>query len=606
MIFTAPFILLGLAVLPPLYWLLRLTPPTPRRIAFPPVAFLHDLATTNRTPQRLPPFILWLRLTILALIIIGLAGPAQKPTATLPGHGPILLVIDNDWSTAADWPARLAQAQSLISAAAAQQRSVALLTTAPDPDGTPPFIIGPMAPQAAASTAAALTPYPWPANHTLTAKTLQSATEPTRLYIANGLVVDANFLNLLHPARIFSPNTLPSLLGDPHLNPDGSLITHLIAGPPGQTLLAKTATGATLASAPFDAQGNATITLPPALNNQVAALTLAGPPTAGSTALLDASTRTILIGLTAGGQNAETPFLGPLYFLKRALPPGSQTATGSLNSLIGQHPGLIILADTSLTQAEQDAATAYLTQGGILLRFAGPLTAAAPDNLTASPLLAGDRSLGGTLSWTTPQALAPFTGPLASLTPDPRVTITRQLLANPATLDPAAIWAKLSDGTPLILGKPIGQGVLVNILTTANTAWTSLALSGLFPQLLATIAQLSHPDPHNATAPLALQSELTALGTLTAPTTTATLTPTAQISATMPPGLYGANGTTLALNLGSHIPAPLLANLNATPLNGTTAPATFGPSLIAAALALLCIDLLVSLFLRGLMRRAII
>src|SRR5690606_19319419 len=38
--FTAPWILLGLIALPLLWWLLRLVPPRPRRVAFPPTRIL--------------------------------------------------------------------------------------------------------------------------------------------------------------------------------------------------------------------------------------------------------------------------------------------------------------------------------------------------------------------------------------------------------------------------------------------------------------------------------------------------------------------------------------------------------------------------------------
>ena len=41
--FGAPLTLVALAALPVLYWLLRVTPPAPRRIDFPPLRILLDL-----------------------------------------------------------------------------------------------------------------------------------------------------------------------------------------------------------------------------------------------------------------------------------------------------------------------------------------------------------------------------------------------------------------------------------------------------------------------------------------------------------------------------------------------------------------------------------
>ncbi|HEY2110196.1 MAG TPA: BatA domain-containing protein, partial [Dongiaceae bacterium] len=38
--FISPWLLVGLAALPLLWWLLRLTPPTPRRVSFPAIRLL--------------------------------------------------------------------------------------------------------------------------------------------------------------------------------------------------------------------------------------------------------------------------------------------------------------------------------------------------------------------------------------------------------------------------------------------------------------------------------------------------------------------------------------------------------------------------------------
>jgi hypothetical protein len=86
MMFTAPWVLLGLAALPGLYFLLRLTPPSPRRIAFPPLALLRGLPPAERTAQRMPLWLLLLRLAAAGLVILGLAGPALHPPPVLPGR----------------------------------------------------------------------------------------------------------------------------------------------------------------------------------------------------------------------------------------------------------------------------------------------------------------------------------------------------------------------------------------------------------------------------------------------------------------------------------------------------------------------------------------
>ena len=63
--FLSPWLLLALAGLPILWWLLRLTPPAPRRQSFPAIRLLFDLVPPEETPQRTPPWLIALRLLLL-------------------------------------------------------------------------------------------------------------------------------------------------------------------------------------------------------------------------------------------------------------------------------------------------------------------------------------------------------------------------------------------------------------------------------------------------------------------------------------------------------------------------------------------------------------
>ena len=52
--FAEPLLLLGLLSLPVLWWLLRVMPPRPKRIEFPPTRLLFDIAPKEETPSRTP------------------------------------------------------------------------------------------------------------------------------------------------------------------------------------------------------------------------------------------------------------------------------------------------------------------------------------------------------------------------------------------------------------------------------------------------------------------------------------------------------------------------------------------------------------------------
>ncbi len=610
MMFAAPSVLLGLLALPGLYFLLRLTPPAARRVLFPPLALLRGLAAAERTPARMPLWLLLFRLLAAGLVIVGLAGPQLHPPPALPGNGPVLLVIDNGWASASDWAARRDAALQVVASAQAQKRGVALLATARDGTNAAPYIQGVMPASQAGQLVAAMQPVPWPVDRAGAARAA-SGFHGDVVYLADGITDGPGFdefMTALKPARILSDGVTASLLAAPGLSGSGALTVQLAAGASGQHVLAQTGAGDVLGSAAFS-HGVATLALPLALRNRVARLVLDGPGTAGATALLDHNARGGVVGLLAGAGNAETPFLGALYYARRAVPVGCDIVTGDLSALLAAKVNVIIAADAPFNNDQVQALQGFVQGGGVLVRFAGPLTADTPDTLEPDTLLAGDRKLGGALTWSAPQIFAPFGGgtPFAGLTIDPDVTVSRQILADPTQLDPATIWASLHDGTPLVLGRAQGAGYLVSVLTTANADWSGLAISGMYPAMMARLVGLAQGAPPKPDAKLPLLSALDAFGGLTKTDATASLTPQdvpgLMVSPTHPPGLYGSGAALLALNVGGHVPPVAAATLpGAVAFGGAVAPLALGPALLAAAVLMLVLDLLISLFMRGLLR----
>ena len=64
-----------------------------------------------------------------------LARPVLDAGSTLAGRGPVLLVVDNGWASAGDWPRRMQAANTVLDRAERAGREVALLATAPDGTG---------------------------------------------------------------------------------------------------------------------------------------------------------------------------------------------------------------------------------------------------------------------------------------------------------------------------------------------------------------------------------------------------------------------------------------------------------------------------------------
>jgi hypothetical protein len=126
--FAEPLLLLGLLSLPVLWWLLRVMPPRPRRIEFPPTRLLFDIKPKEETPSRTPWWLTALRLMAAALVILAAAGPIWNPQTGVGGSkAPLVILLDDGWSAASSWDIRIKAADELIANADNDRRGVALV-----------------------------------------------------------------------------------------------------------------------------------------------------------------------------------------------------------------------------------------------------------------------------------------------------------------------------------------------------------------------------------------------------------------------------------------------------------------------------------------------
>ncbi|MFC6491280.1 RNA-binding protein, partial [Nitratireductor sp. GCM10026969] len=233
-------------------------------------------------------------------------------------------------------------------------------------------------------------------------------------------------------------------------------------------------------------------------------------------------------------------------------------------------------------------------------------------------LRTGERSLGGTLSWSEPQPVDQFPpGPFSDLTPPRDVTVNRQVLAEPSADIVERTWANLADGTPLVTGAPRGEGRVILFHVTPEATWSSLPISGSFVEMLRRIVQLSRnqgslTEQEETGARLAPYRMISATGALVPPGPEAEpleLSSDAPVTLRNPPGFYGSEEGVVAHNLLS--PDATLAPLARPEAPVTVSQASYafdesrplkGP-LMAAALALLALDTLAVLWLGGLLQR---
>jgi hypothetical protein len=647
--FTQPWLLLAALALPALWLLLRVTPPAPRRIAFPPFLLLAKLLSPERTPARTPWWLLLLRLAIAALLIAALAGPVLNPAPRLGGSGPLLLVVDNGWAAAKNWERRIAVARDMLQQAEREGREVLLLETAPDADDR--IEVRPMSARAALEALPGWQPRPWPVDRAAAREVLRQTPgleEASSVWLADGVAVGAEgaadaerlgeALRRLGPlqTRLDGAADLPLVLtlGEPGAADLRAEIAGVPApGPRTVDVLAIGPEGETMARVPVvierDATGaSAPIEVPPDLRNRIARIELQPAQGVPGVFLLDERWRRRSVGLVGPARSAaDQPLLAELYFIERALRPFAGVREGAIAELLAQPLSLMVMADASgLDAEERGKLESWVAEGGVLLRFAGPKLAASTDDLVPARLRAGDRVLGGALSWSEPLPLAPFpaNSPFAGLPVTEEVRVSRQVLAEPGPDLADATMASLSDGTPLVTGARRGKGWLILVHTTANTAWTTLPLSGLFVQMMERVLALGPGVGGAERAQLEPSRLLDGFGRLTepqgvwkpiAPDAFATTLP----DPGHPPGLYAPVGHR-AGNDGDSEQARSALNLqraltDVLPLSGgavggapepyaQAAERDLAPALVLAALVLALVDLAIALAMRGLLPTA--
>jgi hypothetical protein len=633
--FAAPLVLAGLAALPALWWLLRVTPPRPRTIPFPPLRLVLDLLPEREKAARTPWWILLLRIAIAAFVILAAAGPIWNPSRVdaTTGRTPLVLLADNGWASAPDWEERRAVLERLVREAGSTARPVVLMATGDRPASAVPTDSG-----AALERLRALSPVPFTPSR---APALAAAAD----FLARNETAD--FVWISDATSIGEetvPQSLRTALGrrsatvmtdeDPVLGLAGVengaagasvRIVRTGEGPSVGRLRALDFKGRLLAEKDFvlsGPEGRVDFSLPLELRNEIARFDVLGLRSAGATALLDETYRRRRVGIVSGvTADVSQPLLSPIYYVQRALEPFAevrvprQGTIDSIGGLLDEKASMLILADVgALPDDVRRRVEAFVNEGGVLLRFAGPRLAAGGDELVPVKLRRGGRSLGGALAWETPRTLGPFdaASPFHGIDQPKDVAVGRQLLAEPEPDLARKTWASLVDGTPIVTADRRGAGLVILVHVTADTSWSNLPLSGLFVDMLKRVVALAGSSvggqEPNAAAGRTVAPFITldGYGAPGIPPPTARpipLGPTLVASGDHPAGWYGDREAPTAVNVLP--PDAVLRRLDFSRLGARMEPlrqdppVDLRPWLLTAAALLFALDTLIAAALAG-------
>lgn len=506
--FATPWLLGALAALPILWLILRAVPPAPIRRRFPGVVLLLGLQDDESITHRTPWWLLLLRMLAVAALIIGLAGPIANPVEREGGDGPVLIVLDGSWASAQGWKEQVRTIETVLAEAGHAGRPVAVMRL------TTPEAAQFQSAEVWRSRLPNLSPQPWQPDFEGAVAHLGEGAFDT-VWISDGLAHDARSALLETLEQRGSVQVYETGLPVVGLAPvhfvDGAIqlraFRSTTESPQAVSILAhgrdpsgveRVLASAEMQFASGSAEAETALSLPAELRGRISRFEVQGIGSAGSVTLSDDRLQRSEVALIAGRDDREgLELLSPLHYLRQALQPSADLLEGALGDILPANPDVVVLADIpNLTDTEEAALTEWIEKGGLLLRFAGPKLAASDISRdTEHPLMpvrlrSGGRSVGGAMSWGEPKALAPFhqDSPFFGLTLPKDVKVAAQVVAQPDPTLAERVIAQLSDGTPLVTRKSLGQGRVVLFHVTANAEWSGLPLSGLFVEMLERLA----------------------------------------------------------------------------------------------------------------------
>jgi hypothetical protein len=490
-------LVIGILV-PALMWkFLESMPPKPKIMDFAPIRFLFALESRTHKPTQMPWWQKAIFFSTCAAVGLGIAHPVRVSDIPVDSNKPVMLVVDNDFSSAHHWTALTKKMNDLVDRS--DGLPIIILKTAKPADGGAIKATPPINATQARAIIRDMQPEAWPADRKAAVEALKAvdtSRHPSIIWLSNGLADkdSSELMEILQAAGSLTvlkdvSGVTPHLLMPPEAGVGKLTVKVRRADTTKDEVVVVNAYNESSnlvggAEAHFkagQAQTEAQFDVSNEQRNQFFRLALRDENSAGAVILMDDRWRLRTVGIVkddVGGKYHESKYI------EAALQPYAHLKFGGISELIKQKPAVIILPDSvGITDTAHKELERWVQEdGGTLLRFAGPNLAEQKnvrDTLLPVELngLRDPLSPGGKGK---PAQIIPFGAKshFSGIKIPEGITVTHEVAAMSRPDLDEHVWASLDDGSAFVTGKQMGKGQVILIHTSTDPEWSNFAIKG--------------------------------------------------------------------------------------------------------------------------------
>ena len=564
-LFLNPWLLTFLLGLPLLWKLLKATPPPPKTISFSAMMFLEGLTPLKTTAQSAPWWLVLLRVLLVVVLIVAAAHPVARQGTSGVDKKAIVLLVDNTAAAAKAWQPLKRAMITLGDTAIARDAPLYVV----------PLVgvatLAPFDKQSWEDLKNTLTPLPWLDTPIPLAETLntlaENATLPLEIqFLSSGLLTKEQQLQLPPSLKSYVPDKEAQLTASirevERVEGGVKVRAHIYNVDVPHTVVLLNETGQVVARKNLS-EGEAVLPVPFAVRKDIRRVELEGATTLLEKYFSDSRWQQPSMGIIAPDDKAVGQnLLEERYYLQKAAAIFTEITQGTVEKLLAQKVPVLLWADSvPLREQERAALTAWVKQGGVLLRFAGDSMATTKEEgLLPVALRYGVQEFATAVAWGKPPEGFRFTEktPLA-LNTQHAIALKKRVLAEPRADLAAKTWATFSDGAPLLTAAQQGQGWLLLLHVAANPVWSDFVLQAAFIEVLKNASQLATGGALLTSETLPVKAYFDAFGNTQPPLSTMQGLTGADIAAQWitqkhPAGFYGNERGQQARNVAGLLP----------------------------------------------------